>query len=188
MAGAKQGWRNAVIPKQDFVSLFSQISNSDIITNTTDEKSLLGNGIGVLDVPANGFKVGDSFLLNMSGLISCQNGDLLTINIYGGNSPILLATTGALTLKQSTDKVYILNAQFVIREIGIPTIASIITNFYFSHEEDSANKVETKMVINENNTTFDTTLLNQLRINAQWGQAKNQDKIQSKISNLYKIF
>jgi len=188
MANTQQGWRNAVSPKQDFVALFSQIENSEEIFNTDVESSLLGNGIGVLDVPINSFKVGDTFLLNMSGFISSSNSDTLTISLYGGELLTLLASTGSLILAKTTSQVFELDIKFVIRQIGEMSVASILTSFNFSYAEDSANKVETKMIISENNLTFDTTVLNKLKITSQWGQVKVSDKIQSISCNLYKIF
>ena len=48
------------------IGLFSQTGLSTPIVNTTSELSLIDGGVGTLSVPANGFKVGDTFWAYMA--------------------------------------------------------------------------------------------------------------------------
>lgn len=65
--------------------LFAQTANSTTITTTTDELTLIDGGVGSLIVPANGFEVGDSFRLEMGGIISAHNNDTIRIRLKSGS-------------------------------------------------------------------------------------------------------
>ena len=165
---------------------FSQTTDSVVITNTTTETTLIDGGVGTLSVPANTFLKGNAYSVRIGGIINCQNGDTITLKTKSGST--ILGTTGLITLKQATNKVWQMDINFVIREIGISGVASIKTHFFFSYEEDSSDKISTQAYDVLNNTTFDTTILNTLDITAQWGTAKIQDQIYSTIFNLNKVF
>lgn len=169
-------------------SFYSQTADSTTITNTTNERTLIGSGVGSLSVPANTFKVGNAYLVKIGGVISSQNGDLIRFKVKANSGTIILADTGNITLKSATTKVWQLEIQFVIRTIGADTVASIKTHFVFSYEEDSSDKFDSQAFDVLNNTTFDTTIQNTLDITATWGQAKTQDSIYSTVCNLNKIF
>ena len=167
---------------------YSQTANSTTITNTTTETTLIGSGVGSLSVPANTFQVGNAYLVKIGGIISSQNGDLIRFKVKANSGTIILADTRDITLKASTNKVWQLEIQFVIRAIGADTVASIKTHFVFSYEEDSSDKFDSQAFDVLNNTTFDTTINNTLDITATWGQGKVQDSIYSTVFNLNKIF
>lgn len=167
---------------------FSQTSDSPIITNTTTESTLIGSGVGTLSVPANTFKVGNSYIAKIGGIMSSQNGDLIRFKVKADTGTIILADTGNITLKTSTNKVWQLEIQFVIRAIGADTVASIKSHFVFSYEENASDNFESHAFDVINNTTFDTTIENTLDITVTWGQTKVGDSIKSTVFNLNKIF
>jgi hypothetical protein len=101
--------------------LYTQTSSSTPVTNTTTEKSLLDGGVGTLTVPANGFKVGDSFHAVLTGHISSVNNHTLHIRIKSDG--IALADTGVMTMAASTTKHWKLEVEFVIRAIGVSGVA-----------------------------------------------------------------
>lgn len=76
---------NNVLNVPDYSSaprgLYTQIGASTRITNTTVETSLLDGGVGTLSVPANGFKIGDSFFAIATGHVSAVNNHTLRIRI-----------------------------------------------------------------------------------------------------------
>ena len=74
--------------------LFSQIEDGPVVSNTTDELTIIGNGEGSLSVPANGFAVGNSFRAYIEGDLSSLNNAELTINIRDNGN--ILATTGPM--------------------------------------------------------------------------------------------
>ena len=69
------------IPTSLNYGLYAATDNSTPINNTLTPGSLLGTGVGTLVVPANTFKVGDSFYLKLMGHLGCANNAGLTINI-----------------------------------------------------------------------------------------------------------
>ena len=165
--------------------LFTQIDNSIPVVNTITETSLIGNGIGTLSVPENTFKIGDTFFLKMSGKISSRNNDNLTIRLHANGNDI--ATTGLMTMKNSTKRNWELYAYFVIRQIGGLGIAFLATAGNFSYVADASTSFET---YNYNTITnvFDTTVINTLDVVCEWGQADPLNSILSSQTILTKLF
>ena len=166
--------------------IYSQTSDSTNITNTTSELSLIGSGIGSLSVPANGFKVGDSFSVRIGGFISTSNGHTLTIKTKSGS--VILATSGSQTFPTTTAEIWTLNLTFTIRSIGGAGVASIITLGNFINIKSSNGTTQGFSFSSLNNTTFDTTTSNTLDITAQWGQIDSGDTIYSNDFVLNKTF
>lgn len=161
--------------------LFAQTSDSSTITNTTTETSIVGSGQGSLSVPANAFKVGDSYHAKIGGDISAQNGDELTIRIKSGST--VLATTGLITLSPTTAHGWECELDFVVTAIGVS--GNIKTNGNFEYNRDTGTLEG--FVFNDTET-LDTTAANALDITVEWAQAKTQDIIKSTIFTLYKTF
>lgn len=166
--------------------LFAQTANSTPVVNTTSLRSLLGTGVGTLSVPPNGFQVGDSFHLKVSGVMSSKNNSDLTITLRSNG--IILASTGAINLPQTTNKVWELEVDFTIRAIGAAGVANINTNGQFIYNKDANLAVEGTGFNSVNNTTFDTTILNTLEVDAQWAQADPLDSIYSSNCTLFKTY
>ena len=149
--------------------LFAQTGNSTPITNTTTETTLLDSGIGALSVPANGFKVGDSFRADLGGNMSTINNHTLQIRVKSGS--VVLGDSGVQTLPNINNSVWSLSVNFTIRAIGGAGVGSIVTLGNFLHIK-SANATSEGFAFNTvNNTSFNTTASNTLDITAQWGQA-----------------
>jgi hypothetical protein len=165
--------------------LFSQTGDTPN-NNTILETTLIDGGVGSLVVPANSFAVGDSFSLIMGGKISCPNNSPLTIRIKSGS--IILATTGAITLPQITNKNWELEVSFTIRQIGAAGVASIITHGDFLYLRDSASNFEGVTFSTTNNTTFSTTISNTLDITGQWSILNPAKVLYSEIFTLSKIY
>lgn len=176
---------SAQIIQSQQIGLFSQTETGRTVTGAGVPGSLIASGVGQLSVPADAFSVGDSFLVNMQGTISSQNSDIITLKTLAGDplSPITLATTGALTLRQSTSLEFVLKIHFTVRTVG--ATGSIMTSFDFKYLTDSSDNLETKMVLNEN-IAFDTTIDNTLDITAEFSQATGS--IFSELFNLYQIY
>jgi hypothetical protein len=166
--------------------LYTQTSSSTPITNTTSETSLLDGGIGSLTVPANGFKLGDSFRAVLTGHISSVNNHTLHIRIKSNGS--ILADTGVITLPATTNKNWKLDIDFNIRQIGVAGVASIASGGSFIYNKDSNNGFEGATFSVLNTTTFNTTVNNTLVITAQWGTASTGDSIYSDIFTLTKVY
>jgi hypothetical protein len=179
----KQG---TVSPLPTVYGLFAQTGNSTVVSATTVETTLIGGGVGTLSVPANGFKVGDSFRADFGGILSSKNNDSLTIRIKSGS--VILATSGAQSLPSITNDVWQLSVNFTVRKLGGPGVAEIVTLGVF-HDVKTANGSQGGFAFNTvNNTTFDTTVSNTLDVTAQWSSNSALNSIYSDIFVLNKIY
>ena len=176
-----------VSPYPYLYGLFSQIGNSVAVSATTSEGTIIGSGVGTLSVPANGFSVGDSFTVVMSGHLGANNNDDLTIRIKSGS--VVLGTIGPINLSAATNKHFKLNVYFTIRSIGAAGVASIMSGGDFSYSKDAAgNAFDQANFTNLNNSTFDTTSTNTLNITAQFDSSNAGNSIYSEIFVLNKVY
>ena len=167
--------------------LFAQTGNSNIITNTTVETSLINGGVGTLTVPANGFQVGDSFRAVFGGVMNADNNQNITIRVDAG--PIVLLDSGLQNLGSSvTNDVWSLNIDFTIRSLGGPGVASIVSLGSFHYTKTNNSSVQGFAFNVVNNTTFDTTIPNVLDVTAQWQTASTGNNIYSDIFILNKTY
>lgn len=166
--------------------LYTQTNSSTPITNTASELSLLDGGLGTLTVPANNFKVGDTFHAVATGHISSANNHTLRIRIKSGS--IVLADTSSIIMSGSTNKHWKLEVFFTVRSLGTSGTASIVTGGTFVYTKDASNSFEGANFSTETITGFDTTLSNTLSITGQWGTANAGDSIYSEIFTLSKTF
>jgi len=168
------------------IGLYSQTATSTPIVNTTVASSLINGGVGTLTVPANSFRVGDAFVAYFSGIMSSRNNDTITITVKSGS--VVLATTGSITLPQTTSKNYQMYINFAVRTLGAAGIASMATSGNFTFNKDASNSPDSIGFGLVNSTTFVTTSANTLNVVAQWGTADPGNSIQTEIFNLYKIY
>ncbi len=182
-----QGWSNnsQIIPATNY-GLYAQTNNSSPITATTLEKSLIGTGVGTLSVPANSFKVGDSFLAKLYGDISCVGTATIHIRVKSGS--VLLADTGVIALDVTINKHWSVEVSFTIRSLGVAGVGSIISGGLFSYIKNSGLNFEGANFSILNNSTFDTTILNTLDITAQWNTNNAGNTILSELFVLNKIY
>jgi hypothetical protein len=167
--------------------LFAQTGNSTIITNTTTESSLINGGVGTLTVPANGFKVGDSFRAVFGGVINANNNQNITIKVKAGS--LVLLSSGLQNLGSSViNDVWSLNIDFTIRQIGAAGVASIVSLGAFHYTKTNNASVQGFGFNVVNNTTFDTTISNTLDVTAQWQNASSGNNIYSDIFILNKTY
>jgi hypothetical protein len=171
---------------QGNIGLFSQTANSTTITGTTSELTLIDGGVGTLTVPANGFAVGDSFRVDMGGLMSAHNNDSIRIRLKSGS--VNLGDSGFLTLPQINDQVWSLSVTFTIRAIGEANFASIVSLAQF-HILKKASGTQQGFAWNTiNSTTFDTTTTNTLNVTAQFSSSNIDNSIYSDIFILNKTY
>jgi hypothetical protein len=167
--------------------LFAQTANSTIITNTNVESTLINGGIGTLTVPADGFKVGDSFRAVFGGVMNANNNQNITIRVRAGS--IILLDSLLQNLGSSViDDVWSLNVDFTIRQIGIAGVASIVSLGSFHYTKTNNASVQGFGFNVVNDTTFDTTIPNVLNVTAQWQNASTGNNIYSDICILNKTF
>lgn len=166
--------------------LFAQTANSTPITNTTVETSLINGGVGSLSVPANAFKVGDSFRVITAGVLNAANNQTIRIRVKSGS--IVLLDSLAQNITNITNDVFSLNIDFTIRQLGGPGVASIVTLGTFHYAKTSNASVQGFAFNVINNTTFNTTISNALDVTVQWGAADPGNSIFSDIFILNKTY
>ena len=166
--------------------LFAQTVKGPSISNTTVESSIIGTGVGTLSVPANGFKVGDSFRAKLTGQISAANNNTIDIKIKSGS--VRLADTGVLTLPSISDLNWTIEVDFTIRALGAAGVASIVSSGIFTYMKNASNAFEGDTFSIVNNTTFDTTVSNTLDITVTWGTASASNIISSDLFTLTKTY
>ena len=178
------GTRIELTPTGPYVNtygLFSQTADGPSVGNTLVETSIVGTGVGSLTVPANFFKVGDSFHAKIGGLISTQPNHEITIRAKSGST--VLETTGIIILELATNQPWELELDFTIRSIG--ATGEIKTNGNFVYNRDTNVYVGTVLGDVE---VLDTTVPNTLDITAEWGQEDTSDSIVVKQLILTKTF
>lgn len=177
----KQGSLN---PYPQVYGLFSQTGNSVTVSGTTSETTIIGNGVGTLNVPANGFSVGDSFQLIMGGVLNNTN-DEITIKLKSGS--VILATSATFDPAASGDN-WFMTVFFTIRGIGAAGVASISTHGNFQVVKVSNGNVFGEAFYTLNDTDFDTTISNTLDITVQFSSDDPLNYIYSDTFVLNKTF
>jgi hypothetical protein len=166
--------------------LFTQIEHGPVVNDTTDELTIIGNGLGSLSIPANGFVRGNTFKCYLEGSLSSLNNADLTINIRENGN--ILATTGAMSLVSTSGNFYQMEITFVIRQIGAAGTAEIMTSGAFNYTKTSNNSPEVIGFEQDNTTTFDTTTDSTLDITAQWGASDPANSIDTHVLTLQRVF
>lgn len=166
--------------------LFAQTALGTVITNTTVETSLVGAGVGSLTVPANFFKVGDSFNLKMCGNLSCAGNETMHIRIKSNG--VVIGDLGIFAMKIATNKYFELIVDFTVTKIGGLGVAELFVNGQYSYNHNAAGELDGKNFALIDNTLFDTTISNSLTITGQWGLANINNSIQSQNFVLTKTY
>jgi hypothetical protein len=166
--------------------LFAQTALGTNITNTTTETSLIGSGVGSLSIPANFFKVGDSFALKMCGLLSSAQNETIHIRVKSDGTTI--ADAGIFPMKLATNKYFELVMDFTVTKIGGAGVAELFTNGQYSYNHNTQGEIAGNNFALISNTVFDTTVINSLSITAEWGLAKSANSIRSQNFVLIKTY
>lgn len=161
--------------------LFSQTADGPSVGNTLVETSIVGSGIGSLNIPANTLKAGDSFHLKIGGLISTQNNHKITIRAKSDG--VVLESTGLITLELATSQPWELELDFTVRSIG--ATGEIKTNGNFIYNRNTGSYIGIAV---GDTQIFDTTVSNTLDITVEWDQEDTSDSIIAKQLILYKTF
>lgn len=172
--------------------IFAGISDSLVYNPSVDgaiEKSILPTTfVGSLTVPANGFKVGDSFHLVLAGDFNSNNGDTLNIRLYGGPTSTVLLANLPVPLVSSSAVSFEVECDFQLRTIGGPTVANICSNFDFTYNGGAGTNFRGERGVFQNNTTFDTTVNNSLLVTAQYSSTNANNSMKTRVSKLSKTY
>ena len=162
--------------------LYSGISDGNVINQASGQSDLLPvSSVGSLNIPANGFQVGDAYHLVVAGTFPTEvKNDDITIEIKQNGT-----TLGVLTLElknpDTTPSNFEVEADFVIRSTGVS--GSLASNIDFTFNEDVDSKFEGTRSTTV--TTIDTTTASSLSVLAT---VTGGSSIQSRLAYLRKQY
>ena len=165
--------------------LFSQITDGPLITYADGETSVIYSGVGSLSVPANSFKVGDSFKLSVHGDMTSGNNVDLRIRLINNGIPIEDITITVIT---TTDEHFDLETNFIVRAIGEAGTAQLLSVGSFAYTKTSNQESRTIQFDALDNTNFDTTINSELDVTLEWLTNNPANSIFVQSLNLYKIY
>jgi len=166
--------------------LYAQTALGSNITSSSGEASLIGAGVGSLIVPANAFKVGDSFTAKMCGQLSCGNNQILHIRVRSNGVIIIDALQH--TLSTTTSKYFDLVLDFTVTKLGAAGVGELFANGVFTYNRNSSNAIEGVNFGLIDSTLFSTTISNTLNITAQWVTSNEANTIRSQNFTLTKVY
>lgn len=166
--------------------LYAQTALGNNITSSSGEASLIGAGVGSLIVPANAFKVGDSFTAKMCGQLSCGNNQILHIRVRSNGVIIIDALQH--TLATTTSKYFDLVLDFTVTKLGAAGVGELFANGVFTYNKNSSNAIEGVNFGLVSNTLFNTTVSNILNITAEWVTSNEANTIRSQNFTLTKVY
>ena len=170
--------------------IFAGTADSLTLTASTAEQSILPTAfVGTLSVPPNAFQIGDSFHCVLAGDFGSNNGDTLTIRLKGGPTSTTVLATLVVPLNNSSASSFEAEIDFQLRNIGAATVADICSNFDFTYNQSGGGGAFVgERGVFQNNTTFDTTVLNTLEVTAQFSSANASNSIKTVVSKLSKDY
>lgn len=174
------------IPGPTSYGLFTQTGDSSTVSGTIVETTIIGPGIGTLSVPANGFSVGDSFRVIIGGHASFKNNDTITVRVKANS--VVLGSTGAIILGNTSNQHWRFNVDFTIRSLGGPGAASITSLGDFSYIKTSSITYEGSNFSTVESTLFDTTVTNTLNITVEFNSTSLSNSMYSELFTLTKTY
>ena len=174
-------------PYPTVYGLFTQTGTSTTVSGTS-EQSIINGGTGYLTVGPNQFKVGDTFHAVIRGHLS-NNNDNMTIRVKGGSGSTTLADTGSINYNTSADNVLMsLDIYFIIQSIGGAGSAQILTKGCLNTVKNSNFTTNGYVFETVNNTTFDTTISNNLDVTWQFDATDASTYMYSEFFTLVKLY
>lgn len=169
--------------------LSAGITNSATLSASTLEQSILPIAfVGSRQVPANTFKQGDSFSAVLAGNFGSNNGDTLTIRLKGGLLGGVTLATIVIPLNASSAAFFEAEIDFTIRNIGGAGTAILATNFDFTYNQSAGGNFQGQRLVELNNTTFSTTILNEFEVTGQFSSANANNTITTILTTLTKTY
>ena len=166
--------------------LYAQTALSTPIVFASGETTLIGAGVGSLTVPANAFKVGDSFTAKMCGSLTAANNQIIHFRVRSNG--VIIIDALQYTLATSTGKFFDLVLDFTVAKIGAAGTAQLFANGTFTYNKNASNTIEGVNFGLVSSTLFDTTVSNTLNITAEWITNNAGDTIRSQNFTLTKVY
>ena len=163
-------------------------SNSPIVSGTAEQGIAPLTFVGNRSTPGNSFQIGDSFKVKLAGNFNSVNGDTMTIRLKGGLNSLIDLATAIIPLNNSSGTFFNIDVDFNIRQIGPAGVASLITNFTFTYNQTAGGNFQGFQLVDINNTTFNTQIINELDITAQFSSPNPGNSIETVLGVLSKVY
>ena len=165
-------------------NFYAMLADGPTIIQSSPETSILASGVGdfvgTLTVPANGFAVGDAFHFVVAGDCVFDKDNEITLRLKNGG---VLATI-TMELEDTTGTTsWELESDFIIRSIG--ATGSIVTNFDFTFNKKALK--DFKGVRNVVVSSINTTVPNTLDITAEFTTNPDPSSITAKLAYLKRM-
>ena len=165
-------------------SVYVGLSDSATYTGSGEQSLLPATGQGSLTVPANGFKVGDSFHLVMAGqILEGDQNDDFTFKVYQDGVVLGEITVQLENLSAPGDQSFWEGeVDFTIRSIG--ATGSIVSNIDWTFNKNTTKDFKGSRSVTV--TTIDTTTTSSLSVTGQV-VGGNGSSLVTKLMTLHKV-
>ena len=165
---------------------FNMITNTTV-TNTTVETSIIGAGVGSLTSIANTASAGNASRLRAGGTVNITGNPTVTLRLYAGPTGTTLLSSFVIALSTlSANSPWQLNTDIAVKSIGVATVASIQINATFQVFDTTSVSSYVHQALN--NTTYDTTVINVLRLTIQWSAANASNIFTTNLLNTHSLY
>ena len=165
-------------------SLYVGLSDSITLPVLGGEESLLpATGQGSLTVPANGFKVGDSFHLVMAGeILVGDKDDFFTFKVYQDGVVLGEITVELETINNPGESFWEAEMDFTIRTIG--AFGTVVSNMDWTFNKSLTKDFKGSRSVTV--TTIDTTTASTLSVTGQIAGDENSSLV-TNFMTLHKV-
>lgn len=140
------------------------------MTNTTNETSLIGSGVGTLTIPANSFAVGDTIRITLKGIYGSKASGAGTLTVACKLNSTSLASGSGDINDNETNNQWALHMLVTVRSIG--ATGSVYAQGYAMYKYTQGTAQTMMWPFNVTSaTTIDTTAAQVLDITGAWGTA-----------------
>jgi len=145
-------------------SVYVGLSNSTILTGAGEQSLLPVTGQGSLTVPANAFKVGDSYCLVMAGeILLGDKDDDFTLKVYQNGTVLGEITVKLEDINAAGESFWEGEVDFTIREIGVG--GTVCSNIDWTFNKSLTRDFRGSRSVTV--TTIDTTTASALTVTGQ---------------------
>lgn len=167
------------------IGLFSQTEKGPTVIYGDGESSVVGNGVGGLSVPAGYFRAGNTFRLSIHGDVTSANSAQIAIRLKEG---ALTVSETIITMVPTVMEHFNVDVSFVVRAIGGPGVAKLLTVGMFMYSKSANATPEAFHFDSLEQTNFNTTIATTLDVTAEWLTSGAENQLFTKSLNLYKIW
>ena len=165
-------------------SVYVGLSNSVILTGAGEQSLLPATGQGSLTVPANAFKVGDSYCLVMAGeILLGDKDDDFTLKVYQNGTVLGDITVKLEDINAPGISFWEVEVDFTVRAIG--ATGSMCTNLDFTFNKNITKDFKGSRHVTI--TTLDTTTTSSLSVTGEV-VGQNNSSLVTNMMILHRVF